>query len=176
MLRIAPGSCGLHVMDYAFVSRYALLLCLVCTGIATAQRITVMVPDVQDAARPYYTDVLVPAFERETGIEVELILMLWAGFIDQFVALHAAGQAPGRGSTRRRRSRYLRTQRAYPPAQRMDRRLGRSGDFSPAAVADGMVDGKLYSIAYRLDQRPLMYRPICLKSRDSMAGSSDRLG
>ena len=42
-------------------------------------------------------------------------------------------------------------------------------DFSAAAVADGMVDGKLYSIAYRLDQRPLLYR------RDLFEESGDHL-
>lgn len=136
----------------------ALLLCLVCTGIATAQRITVMVPDVQDAARSYYTDVLVPAFEQETGIEVELILMSWAGFIDQFVALHAAGQAPdvaqlGGADL----GTFVLNGLIRPLNEWTDGWEGLS-DFSPAAVADGMVDGKLYSIAYRLDQRPLMYR------------------
>ena len=142
----------------AAFARLILLALLALSGVAAGATISVVVPDVQEPGRAYYTDVLVPAFERETGIKVELDLRGWGGYMDHLVTLFAAGEAPdviqiggeALGT-------FVRNGLVQPLGEWVNR-WGSLDDFARAAILDGTVDGKLYTIPYRLDQRPLLYR------------------
>lgn len=126
--------------------------------VAAQGSISVIVPDVQDPGRDYYTNVLVPAFEEETGIEVELTLMAWGGYIDHLVTLFAAGQAPDVLQVGGEALGTFIHNGLVQPIDRWADGWDQLDDFAPTAILDGTVDGKLYTIPYRLDQRPLLYR------------------
>ena len=151
--RMVASDCSrklrLHVTDYAVSRRGCSLVCTNRHG----PEDYLTVPDARRGKTLLY-DVLVPAFEQETGIEVELILMSWAGFIDQFVALHAAGQAPDVAQLGGADLGTFVLNGLIRPLNEWTDGWDGLSDFSPAAVADGMVDGKLYSIAYRLTSGP----------------------
>ena len=143
---------------WAVTAVLVLLVAAVTAGAASEVSISVIVPDVQDPGRAYYTDVLVPAFERETGIKVDLHLREWGGYLDYLLTLFAAGEAPDVVQIGGEALGTFVRSGLVQPLDTWADRWGELDDFAGAAILDGTVEGRLYTIPYRLDQRPLLYR------------------
>lgn len=127
-----------------------LLVLLVGTvGAAADVSISVVVPDVQDPGRSYYADVVVPAFERETGIKVELELRDWGGYMDYLLTRFAAGDAPDVIQIGGEALGTFVRNGLVQPLDRWASEWGELDDFARAAVLDGMVDGRLYILTTR---------------------------
>ncbi|HEX6971867.1 MAG TPA: extracellular solute-binding protein [Limnochordia bacterium] len=138
---------------------FVLALAVVGSGWAqAATTISVMVPDVQEAGRAYYTDTLVPAFESETGIEVDLQLTTWGGYMDRLMTLFVAGEAPDVVQVGGEALGTLIGNGVLQPLDPWARGWRGLNDFPRTALIDGTVEGRLYTIPYRLDERPLLYR------------------
>ena len=128
-------------------------------GTCADTSITVMTPEAENPqAAEWYQKVLKPAFEKATGIKVDIQLADWNTYLSKVPVLFASGRAPDvftvggelLGS-------YVRAGMVRPLNQWADQWEGLA-DYPPPALMDGTIDGKLYTIPYRLDQRTLFYR------------------
>lgn len=149
-------------MKRTFISTLLLsaLAVFVLTGGSALARtsITVMIPDAQLPGQEHYQKVVVPAFEKQTGIKVDLLITSWDGYVDQLITLFAGGQAP---DVIQVGGEYLGSfvgDGLIQPLNRWTDKWDALDDFPKAAIVDGTVNGKLYTVPYRLDQRTLLYR------------------
>ncbi len=132
---------------------------LVASPVAWAQeKITVIVPDVQPAGQEYYKNVVVPAFEKETGIQVDLQLTSWGGYVEKLKTMVAGGLAPDVIQVGGESVGSFVMDGLIRPLNTWTDRWPALNDFPKPALLDGTVNGRLYTVPYRLDQRPLLYR------------------
>ncbi|MBE3576321.1 MAG: sugar ABC transporter substrate-binding protein [Limnochordales bacterium] len=121
--------------------------------------LTVMTPEAENpTAIDWYTKVLKPAFEKETGITLNIQITDWNSYLQKIPVLFAGGRGPDvfvvggelLGT-------YVNARMVQPLNKWADDWPGLQ-DYPKPALLDGTIDGNLYTIPYRLDQRTFFYR------------------
>lgn len=145
--------------------RVLLVTCLLSFGLflsdARAETtITVLTPEAENPqAIDWYQKVLKPAFEKATGIKLDLqVTQGWTGYQDKLAVLFASGKAPDVFTVPGEQlGSYAQSKMVLPLDQWVSAWKERD-DFPSAAWSDVTIDGKIYAVPYRLDQRTLLYR------------------
>lgn len=136
-----------------------LVIGLWSSGVWAETAITVLTPEAENPqAIEWYQKVLKPAFEQATGIKLDMQVTSWEGYADKLAVLFASGKAPDVFTIGGELlSSYVQANMVRPLDQWAAGWEDRD-DYPAAALRDVTVDGKLYAIPYRLDQRTLLYR------------------
>mgnify|MGYP000979713949 FL=1 len=121
--------------------------------------LTVMTPESENpAAIDWYNKVLKPAFEKETGIALNLQITDWNTYLQKLPVLFAGGRGPdvfvAGGELL---GTYVKARMVQPLDKWTDHWAGLQ-DYPKAALLDGTIGGQLYTVPYRLDQRIFYYR------------------
>lgn len=124
-----------------------------------ATSITLMTPDANSQAQEWYTKVLKPGFEKATGITLNVIIIPdWTAYLQKLPVMFASGEAPDVFSVGGEFVGTYVSQGMLLPLNRFTDTWDGLKDMPRPAVLDGTVDGKQYTVPYRIDQRTLYYR------------------
>lgn len=131
-------------------------------GAATAaetKTLSVVLQDWGDAGgRKVFMEQLVPAFEKaHPGVKVDLKWTDWNTYVSKYVTWFAGGVMPDVVSIGSSGLGQFAAQGMIMPIDKYVRTWSGLRDMVPPAIEDGKINGSVYSIAYRLDVRTLIY-------------------
>jgi len=136
-------------------------LALAAGGALAAEPIvlTVMMQDWGDAGgQQVFREQIVPRFEAMyPGVKVDIAWTAWDTYVDTYLSRYAGGVMPdvvSIGSSGL--GQFVETGMIRPIDEFISTWDGLS-DIVPPAIVDGQINGRTYSIAYRLDVRTLVY-------------------
>jgi multiple sugar transport system substrate-binding protein len=121
--------------------------------------LSVMMEDWGDAeGRKVFLEKLVPAFEKtHPGVKVDVKWTDWNTYVSKYVTWFAGGVMPDVISIGSSGLGQFASQGMIQPIDTYVRGWSGMRDMVPPAIEDGKYNGKIYSIAYRLDVRTLIY-------------------
>lgn len=128
-------------------------------GEAAKVKIRAHIVDYNEEGRQYYQNVVVPQFQAEhPDVEVELEFSGWSEHVEKLSTWFAAGVAPDAIQIGAEDLGYVVEGQIALPLDRYVAGWAPLKDFPQPVLVDGQAAGHQYTVAFRLDQRTLIYR------------------
>ncbi|HHW11339.1 MAG TPA: extracellular solute-binding protein [Firmicutes bacterium] len=138
---------------------FTMMWSLCTVSAAAATKLTVHVVEYMEAGRQYYLNVVKPAFEKEyPGLELELEFGGWTDSLPKLATRYAAGVQPDAMQFGAEALSFLLANDMIVPLDQFVQKWGQLSDYPAPVIADGRVDGKLWTIPYSIDVRTFTYR------------------